>query len=194
MTHDAVSSVGVHYRYESSVGSKSTDDSNGSIVVQASLYNGTGYNHFTGRENIFRVCPKDDGIFGVTEIAYSRHGSYYSLGNACYLKDKMSATPWLYAEQRVCRSLTLLAGYSHAFAIESVCQDFVGFGAHYQAGKCQLGVFTDYATFGKTNELATELSCKLPLFTSMYIQPTVHLITSDNRLHCVAMLRMSLSL
>lgn len=202
-----VASVGMHYRYENEKlcyknkdknkdNNKNKDEDvneNGSFVLQASLYNGQGYHRFTGRDNIFRVCPKDDGVFGLTEVSYTRRGSYYSLGNAIYYKESMSATPWFYTEQSITPRLTLLAGYSHAFAADAQCRDFLGCGVLYQLGQCQLGAFTDYANFLERNEFATELTCKIPLSQHIDIQPTAHLIAHDGRLHCVAMLRMALS-
>lgn len=190
-----VASMGVHYKYENEY-----DDRN--LTIQASLYNGTGYHRFTGRNNIFRICPKDDGVHGIAEVSYTKGGSYYSWGNALYYnenmnpsaKSKISYTPWLYTEQSITPNLTLLAGCSHAFATEASCKDFIGCGVLYQLGRCQLGAFTDYANFKETDEFATELSCKVPISKHIAIQPTAHLITYDSRLHCVAMLRMALSL
>lgn len=180
-----VASMGVHYRYE---------DEDRHFAVQASLYNGTGYNRFTGRDNVFRVCPKDDGVFGIAEVSYNHGGSRYFLGNALYCKEGISATPWFYAEQGVTPHLTLLAGYSHAFGADIECMDFIGLGALYRLGKCQLGAFTDYANFVGRNEFATELTCKIPISGQIDIQPTAHLITYDSKLHCIGMLRMALSL
>lgn len=184
-----VASVGIHYRYRSTSSLTERDG----VGIQASLYNGTGYNRFTGRDNIFRFCPEDDGIFGLTEVTYTRGGSFYSLGNALYCKEGISATPWLYTEQSISRSLTLLAGYSHAFSADAVCKDFIGCGITYQLGRCQLGAFTDYAHFAEGDEYATELTCRIPIFQHMDIQPTTHLIAFDGRLHCAATLRMTLS-
>ncbi len=177
-----VASVGVHYYYDG-----------GPIKVQASLYNGTGYNRFTGRENVFRVCPKDDGVFGIAEVSYTNRGNSYFLGNALYCKEGISATPWFYTEQCITPYLSLLAGYSHAFGADTECKDFVGLGALCRLGRCQLGAFTDYANFVGRDEFATELTCKIPISEHIDIQPTVHLITYDTRLHSIAMLRMAIS-
>lgn len=177
-----VASVGIHYCYDGSP-----------IKVQASLYNGTGYNRFTGRENVFRVCPKSDGVFGIAEVAYNHGGSNYFLGNALYWKEGISATPWFYTEQSITSNLSLLAGYSHSFFKKAECKDFVGFGALYNLGRCQLGAFTDYANFVGRNEFATELTCKIPIFQHIDIQPTFHLIAYDSKLHSIGMLRMTIS-
>lgn len=180
-----VASVGIHYCYEN-------EDEDRRFAVQTSLYNGTGYNRFSGRDNVFRVCPKSDGVFGIAEVSYTRGGGSYFLGNALYCKEGISATPWFCTEQSVTSNLTLLAGYSHAFSTEAECMDFLGFGALYKIGRCQLGAFTDYANFMERNEFATELTCKIPIFQYLDIQPTVHLITYNGALQCVATLRMAL--
>lgn len=189
-----VASVGVHYRYEN-------EDEGRHFAVQASLYNGTGYNRFTGRDNVFRVCPKGDGVFGIAEVSYSHGGSCYFLGNALHCKEgspstkfRMNSTPWFYTEQSITSNLSMLAGYSHAFGADTECKDFVGLGALYKIGKCHFGAFTDYANFMERNEFATELTCKISISDHVDIQPTVHLITYDSKLHCIGMLRMALSL
>lgn len=179
-----VASMGIRYCYNGDP-----------IKVQASLYNGTGYNRFTGRDNVFRVCPKGDGVFGITEMSYNHEGSSYFLGNALYCKEgSVSTTPWFYTEQCITSNLTLLAACSHAFTADAKCRDFVGCGALYQFKKCQVGAFTDYANFMESNEFATELTCKIPIIQYLDIQPTVHLITYDGSLQCVATMRMALSL
>ena len=177
-----VASVGIHYCYDGSP-----------IRVQASLYNGTGYKRFTGHYNVFRFCPKDDGVFGIAEVSYTRGDNRYFLGNALYYRDDVSATPWFYTEQSITSNLTLLAGYSHSFSIEAECKDFIGFGALYKLDRCQLGAFTDYANFMGRNEFATELTCKIPIYQHIDIQPVVHFVAYDSRLHSIAMLRMAIS-
>ncbi len=177
-----VASVGMHYCYDGAP-----------IKVQASLYNGTGNNRFTGRNNVFRFCPKDDGIFGIAEVSYTHGNSHYSLGNAMHSNESTGITPWFYMEQSITSNLTLLAGYSHAFNKYAECKDFIGFGAHYLLGKYQLGLFTDYANYGERNEFATELTCRIPISEHIHIQPTAHFITYDSRLRSVAMLRMAIS-
>ncbi|MDO4212419.1 MAG: hypothetical protein Q4D23_12030 [Bacteroidales bacterium] len=158
-----VASVGVHYRYGPTPSpspkgrGEVTSPINGSsedvvstplhsregsgVCLQVSLYNGRGYNRFTGRENVFRFCPKDDGLFGLAEVQYHRGGSSYFLGSSIYLSPStrtheysatkplssiesppsgdtwgsLSFTPWAYTEQRINDRLSIIAGYSHAF-------------------------------------------------------------------------------
>lgn len=173
-----MASVGVHYRLESSKGS---NGSRSSIVFQTSLYNGRGYNRFVGRENVFRFCPKSDGVLGLAEVAYNRSGSSYFVGTAVHsspsasgLGQQVSITPWAYAEQRITDRLSLIAGYSHAFGRNAVCRDFAGLGGRYTWKRAELGLFSDYARFTEGDEFATELTCKITLTPHLYLQPSLH--------------------
>lgn len=181
-----VASVGAHYRFESAIGS---NESNGSIVFQSSLYNGKGSYHFTSCDNVFRFCPKDDGLFGLAEVQYHRGGSSYFVGSSVYWGGSsnnikgvdaddagVSFTPWAYAEQRITDRLSLIAGYSHAFGPDAACRDFAGLGGRYAWERAELGLFTDYARFAEGDEFATELTCKVALPPHLYLQPTVHVI------------------
>lgn len=180
-----MASVGAHYRYEKTFDSAEVDVKD-ALVVQASLYNGMGYNHFTGRENVFRFCPKSDGIFGIAQVEYRRKGSGYFLGGWT------SPSPsddgglhtviggWAYAEQQVTDNLSLIAAYSHAVGSFVTCSDFAGLGGKFSWGKCEAGVFTDYAMFTEGAELATELTCKMQVTPNVYIQPTFHMSSTPS--------------
>lgn len=173
-------SVGVHYRYNKVWGD---DDNQSAIILQGSLYNGIASRRFTGRDNIFRFCPKDDGIFGIAQVEYQHRGSSYFLG-ASHHSDYGTAL-WSYAEQRLSDDLTLIAGYSHAFGSSRLCTDFAGIGAKYSWKKCQFGLFTDYARFTldedlSYNEFATELTCKIQLSSHFYLQPSAHIIAGKS--------------
>lgn len=196
-----LASVGMHYRYEHRYNNDNDnhddgddDDDGRSLVVQASLFNGTGYNRFAGHDNVFRFCPKSDGIFVLAEAQYHSKGSSYFVGNAVHHNTNTCATPWLYAEQHIGSGLTLLAGYSHAFGSTPSCRDFAGLGLHYGRGSYELGIFSDYASFAACNEFATELTCKMQFFPLLSIQPVVHLITTQGTFRAIAALRLCLSL
>lgn len=192
-----VASVGVHYMYEGASGSIG---SNGSMSVQASLYNGVGYNRFTGRENVFRVCPKSDGVFGLAQVEYEHGESKYFLGGCGHYGDaaddgtqKLSTALWGYTEQSLSKDFSLIAGYSHAFS-SAACSDFVGIGGKWSLGKVELGAFQDYACFSECKEWATELTCKISLLTNFHLQPSAHVITTGSKTKAVGTLRAVLSL
>lgn len=141
-----------------------------------------------------RVFPKDDGVFGITEVSYNHGESCYFWGNAIHYNSNVSITPWIYTEQNISQMFAVLIGYSHAFSADTDCKDFIGLGTLCQLGKYELGAFTDYANFVGRNEFATEFTFKRIIAQHIDIQPTVHIISNDKRLHCVTMLRMSLLL
>lgn len=178
-----LASVGVHYRYKSA-----------HIEVLASVYNGQGYNSFTGFENVFRLCPKGDGVFGLTQVAYRKGNNDWFLG-ACghygSTPDKDGTTLWTYTEQRIAEKICWMAAYSHAFRKVQDCTDFAGLGGKYAFSRYEVGLFTDYACFARCWESATELSCRVQLRPNLFIQPTAHFIFTGTSFHAVSMFRLA---
>lgn len=185
-----VASVGMHYCYDGSP-----------IKVQASLYNGTGYNRFTGRENVFRVCPKNDGVFGIAEVEYQHKGSSYFMGACVHYKSavseseyrKVGSTLWSYAEQKMTNRVSLIAAYSHAFS-RAECPDFIGIGGKYTTQNCELGIFSDMARFEEATEFATEITGKYQFTPNIYAQPSVHAIFTGHSFRSVVSLRFGVNL
>lgn len=177
-----LASMGAHYRYQKMF----SPDAKSGIIVQGSLYNGQGYYNFAGRDNVFRFCPKDDGLFGLAQIEYQHHDSHYFLGVcgmgdfADYYDSPLSTTLWAYAEQQITDRLTLIAAYSHAFLTDALCSDFAGVGGKYDWRCCEFGLLTDYANFFLGGEFATELTCKVQVNKYLHIQPALHLISSPS--------------
>lgn len=207
-----LASMGVHYRYEvddnendNENGNDNDNDNenekrNGRLAVQFSLYNGMGYNRVAGRENVFRVCPGSDGVFGLSQIEYQHGGSNYFLGACGHYGDvydtgsnRMGAAVWAYAEQRFTGRFSLIAGYSHAFVSSAECLDFVGVGGVMAWRRCSLGVFTDYARFAECWETATEVSAKVSVSPRMYIQPAAHFISTNGAFRIAGLVRMGLT-
>lgn len=179
-----MASVGIHYKYETE-----------SVVAQASVYNGMGYNHFTGRENVFRVCPQTDGVYAIGEAQYRCNGSSYHVGTAMrYADNTVGAAPWVYAEQRLNDQWGLIASYSHAFGSGNECCDFAGIGAKLNFKNMEFGAFTDYIRITGSNEWASELTCKIPLNKYLYLQPSAHLIIDSNATHHAYSLRLGFDL
>ena len=185
-----VASVGVRYKH---------DDERFGFV--SALYNGVGYNKFTGRENVFRVCPESDGVFALAQGEYKHDDSRYFLGGCLHYGDpcqtnerKARTTVWTYAEQKVTNSFTLLGGYSHAFSSDSYCHDFAGLGGRLTIKNAEFGLFSDYAHFEDMDEWATELTCKIHLSEHVYVQPTAHFISQDTKNSVVGVLRLGVEL
>lgn len=193
-----VASVGIHYRYEYDRTAKAHPEREDKLTLQASLYNGTAYNRFYGRENVFRICPQNDGLFALTQIEYQHGGSNYFLGTsfrgefkrhaaAITRNRSFSSALWAYTEQQITDRLHLIAGYSHAFGDDNNCTDFAGLGGRYTctAGsrhrQLEIGLFTDYAHYDDLGgESATELTCKVQFNDHFYLQPTAHFIVTPS--------------
>lgn len=185
-----VASVGMHYCYDGSP-----------IKVQASLYNGTGYNRFTGRDNVFRVCPKDDGVLGIAEVEYLNKRSSCFLGACMHYKSaviegayrQVGSTLWSYVEQKLTNRVSFIAACSHAFSWAE-CSDFIGFGGKYTTQNCELGIFSDMARFEEATEFATEFTGKYNFSSHIYVQPSVHALFTGHTFHTVALLRFGMKL
>ena len=183
--------MGLHYKYEFK-----------DITFQASLYNGTSNNKFKGRENVFRICPKDDGTYFMSQLEYRYKESQYFLGGSLYYGDlnmeeepySLRPTLWTMAEQYVLPNLFLLGAYSHAFSKYDICYDFVGLGARYILGPAEFGVFTDYTRIEDYPEYATEFTCKLHMNDWLSIQPVFHMINTDGDTNYVGVVRFNVEL
>lgn len=172
------------------------------ITFQASLYNGYSYNRFTGRNNVFRICPKTDGTYFMSQLEYRFEDSHYYFGGSLYYGDlKIEGEPyslrpslWTYAEQYVLPNLKLLGAYSHAFSKDDVCFDFIGLGARYILGPAEFGFFTDYTRVEDVPERATEFTCKLNINDWLSIQPVFHIIHTNEETDYVGVLRFNVEL
>lgn len=185
-----MAAVGIHYTYDCK-----------NLTFQTSLYNGTGHNRFASKENVFRVCPKTDGVFAIGQAEYRYHDSRYFVGASAHYGDLggtgkkiIRPTAWVYAEQSVSGSMTLIAAYSRAFSDSSICRNFFGLGGKCSVGKAELGIFTDYTRMDGIGEWATELTCSYALTDIVSVQPVLHIIDTDNHTKCIGMLRLGISL
>lgn len=189
-----VSSLGVHYGYTSE-----------HWGCMASLYNGTGYQDFAGRCNVFRFCPKSDGAFALAQGEYRQGGSRYFLGGALHVggtefgeivseNHDVRTVVWTYAEQKVTSGLTLLGIYSHAFGDNVYCPNFAAIGARYDFPHATLGLVTDYTRVFGVDEWATEFTCDLPLTGAVSLQPTLHVVRTGSDTSCVGLMRLTVTL
>lgn len=188
-----MASVGVGYTYTSKA-----------WTVQTSIYNGAGYNRFSGRENVFRFCPARDGIFNVTSINFQNNDGNYHLGGAFHNrlsvgdaerevsqaeKKKMSTLVWGYAEQRLYSRFYVMAQYSINPSIKEGCRSYAGTGLVLYAVNSEFGLFTGYADFKPEYEWVAEMTCKVPCLKNGYIQPVLHLIKNNRECNVIGMLR-----
>lgn len=194
MTNDIaaypLASMGIHYAFDSE-----------HLGVQTSIYNGIGYKDFSGRNNIFRVCPKSDGVFALAQAEYRHNDSHYFLGTSVhhgYLQEeeeqKVRPTVWAYAEHNLFTDFALIAAYSHAFSSDNPCRNFYALGGKYTFKKAELGMFSDYTRIADIDEWATELTCKIAFTDYLSVQPVLHIITTDSHTKCISMLRLNVLL
>lgn len=183
-------SMGIHYAYDTE-----------SLCLQASLYNGLGYHRFTGRENVFRICPKSDGVFGLAQAEYRYHDSHYFLGASTYYSNlkatadhRLHPSVWFYAEQSLSSAFTLLVACGHAFNSDHPCRNFCGLGGNYAFKRAEFGLLTEYTRIDGIDEWATELTCKLALSDHLSLQPVVHILTTDSKTKCIGMMRLNICL
>lgn len=172
--------------------------------IQASLYNGRGYNGFSGENCLFRFCPASDGLFGIMSLNYQSHGSSYYFGGVLYNglhacqgpteAKSISGVLWGYAEQQLTQKLCLLIQYSAAFPSNVWCHMFGGVGLVMQFPKAEVGVFSDCAVFSGVKEFASELTCKFAVSRQATLQPTVHFIQGAYGFRSVALMRLNLTL
>lgn len=183
-------SIGIHYTYD-----------NDRLGVQASVYNGKGYNRFAGHDNAFHFRPDRDGIFSLAQAEYKVGDNRYFLGGCMHYgrpyddaQEKARTTLWTYGEQQLSSTFALMAGYSHAFAHDDDCRDFAALALKADIKGMEWGLLTDYAKFSVSEEWATELTCKTAIGKYCYLQPTVHFINNAAGTHVAALLRFGLSL
>ena len=192
--------LGIHYVYSSC-----------GWTAQASVLNGKAGSHFTGSDNVFRFCPKSDGIFSIATVDYSAHGSFYMLGSSFYsghvhpdlpvdseTPDDGSRLNRLafhgYAEQQVSPSTKLVFQASASPSHGADCTAYFAVGATKTVKKTELGVISNYAHFSFGKEWATEATAKITLFDNMYIQPTLDFIRSDGDTNVIGLFRAGYSL
>lgn len=176
-------------------------------TFESSLYNGTGYRNFTGRENVFRICPKSDGILSVTSINYQNNDNGYYFGFALHdglpvgdeegserqetaeKKKELNTVLWGYAEQRIFPHVHMLLQYSISPTEKKGCRNYAGAGFVFQCKNTTGGIFTGYADFKDKYEWVSELTWQIPCWKNGYIQPTLHFIKNNQEKAVIGLLR-----
>lgn len=187
-----MASMGLHYNLALPI----TSDKLTTFILNASLYNGTGYNRFAGRDNVFRICPHSDGVFTLAEAQVEHNDSRYYLGTSLRTAsgDHSAFTLWTYAEQKVVPHLWLTAAYSRAMGNEADCHNFAAIGARLLARWGELGLFSDVAHCKHETEWATELTARIPVHEYLSLQPALHLVKNPSGTHPVGLLRLIVSI
>ena len=188
-----LSSLGIHYSWEKE-----------SWKIQASVYNGRGYNGFTADNFLLRFHPVSDGLFGITSLNYQNNGSSYHFGGVLHNgfhscrekteKRSLSGMLWGYVEQRLTEKICLLAQYSVAFPSDIWCHIFGGMGIVIPFRMAEVGFFSDCAIFAGKKEYASELTCRITFSDHIILQPAVHLIQGTHGCQTVILMRMNIAL
>ena len=178
-----LAAMGIHYAYDHE-----------NLRLQASVYNGEGNYRFKGRENVFRICPQSDGVFAIGQAEYRHRGGRYYLGGTVHTDSDIQPSAWVYTEQELTPSLTMLAVYSHAFGSGNLCDNFFGLGGKYALKRTEFGLFTDYTRVLDIDEWGTELICAFHLTDFLTVKPVLHVITTDGTTKCVGMLRVDIGI
>ena len=177
--------LGLHYAYDHK-----------NLRLQASLYNGFGNHEFKGEYNVFRFCPKSDGIFTLGQAEYRYRGSHYYLGASLHTKyaDNLLSTLWTYAEQALTPDFTLMAIYSHVIGPDISCRNFCALGGKYSIKRFEFGLFSNYTNVVGFDEFSTEFLCSYQLWKYITVKPVLHVITTDGKTNCVGLFRMNFSI
>lgn len=175
--------MGLHYAYDHE-----------NLRLQASLYNGVGNHGFKGRDNVFRFCPKSDGIFTLGQAEYRHRGSHYYLGASLHTQYNVHSTLWTYAEQALSPDFTLLAMCSHVIGHDVACRNFCALGGKYSIRRLEFGLFSNYTNVVGIDEFATEFLCCYHLWKFLTVKPVLHVVTSDGKTNCVGLFRVNVSI
>ncbi len=191
-----LSSLGIDYKFQS-----------GGWTVETSLYNGRGYRRFTGRDNVFRFCPKSDGLLNMTMLGYMSDGNVYCAGTTLHhgaqsMSDDDNTLPdskahetnfaiWAYAEQKLSHNVHVMGQCSAKTTGKQGCRQYAGLGMTVKCGRTEGGLFADYADFTTAHEWAAELTWKIPCFKDHgYVQPALHVISNSRENNVIGLLRM----
>lgn len=186
-----LASMGLHYSYASP-----------SFNFLASVYNGQGYYRLTGTANLWRITPRNDGLFFITQTDWQLSNGHYYIGAAQHSSPFCESTGahdgaaaqttlWAYTEQSLTGRISLIADYSHAFGDNSLCTDFLGLGGQYAWNQSTLGLFSNYAKFRNDSEWVTELTYKYDLTSFLFLQASCQFIHHGSWLPA-GILRMSI--
>lgn len=188
-----LASLGIHYTYRKE-----------RWGIQASLYNGRGYDGFTADNFLFRFRPASDGILGIFSSNYQSNDCSYHFGGALHSgshigkeqteERSLSGIFWGYVEQRLTEKLYLLAQYSAAVPSDVWCRMFGGMGMVIRFGRAEAGFFSDCAVFSGEKEYASELACRVTFSDHLSLQPAVHLIQGACGFRIISLIRVNINL
>ncbi|MCL2414237.1 MAG: hypothetical protein FWC94_03175 [Bacteroidales bacterium] len=180
-------------------------------LLKTSLYNGIAHNPQKKPLRSFRLNPRNDGIFSISEIVYTQNRigqGIYSFGVAAHSSRRMRPSFFAEIEQSIFKNeqhemgFILQAGYSHiATSLElndglngdSKCKSILGIGLYFRGlfgkDRCAFGVNFNTANFVGISERALEITWRYQWFERLAIQPAFHVVRTGSQTGTVGMLR-----
>lgn len=146
-------------------------------VLRNSLYNGVGYNGWKHHDNPFRLRPKTDGIFNISQLEYTHPKGRYYAGVAIHTRQfaideegeqvpaeeastKTTCAWWVYGEQTLWpdgeHRWSEMAQYSENTSHDNGCYRYAEIGSIYEDGHNEWGVSGQYARFHQGTERSLE--------------------------------------
>lgn len=167
-----LSSLGVHVSW-----------AGGGWSVCASLYNGRGYNGWSGDDNPFVFRPAEDGVFCLGQACFEDAAGVCVAGAAVHSRccsDGAGCVLWAYCERRLlCRgpfALDVVAGYSENLCRSGGCRRYFQAGLVFDAAAGRLGLSFQNAVFRDGTERSLELTWRMSLGRMFWLQPAFHCI------------------
>lgn len=187
------------------------DVTRGGWTFKNSIYNGMGYNGWKHNDNPFRLNPKQDGIFNISQLEYAYHDAHYFAGLALHTRqyqvdDEGGLAPaseaqkhttcawWLYAEQPVWtqgkKSIACMAQYSENTCQENACYRYAELGCAYTDNDDKIALSGQYARFQQGTEYSAELTWRRQLNSVIALQPSFQYIKNDDGHYTMLTLRL----
>lgn len=170
-------------------------------VLRNSLYNGVGYNGWKHHDNPFRLRPKTDGIFNISQLEYTHPKGRYYAGVAIHTHQfaideegeqvpaeeastKTTCAWWVYGEQTLWADgehrWSEMAQYSENTSHDNGCYRYAEIGSIYEDDHNEWGVSGQYARFHQGTERSLEVTWKRQFNKHLALQPSFQYINNDN--------------
>lgn len=170
-------------------------------VLRNSLYNGVGYNGWKHHDNPFRLRPKTDGIFNISQLEYTHPKGRYYAGVAIHTRQfaideegeqvpaeeastKTTCAWWVYGEQTLWTDgehrWSEMAQYSENTSHDNGCYRYAEIGSIYEDDHNEWGVSGQYARFHQGTERSLEVTWKRQFNKHLALQPSFQYINNDN--------------
>lgn len=170
------------------------DISSDKWVFKNSLYNGVGYNGWSGQDNPFLLRPQKDGIFDMAQCEYRYRYGHLFVGIAMHTRyfpvdqermdpqvtTRMNCAWWGYWERTLWmtgrQKISLMLQYSENTCRQNACYRYGEIGGVYAIDGNQLGLSYQYARFFQGAEYSMEMTWRKVIDEKIAVQPTFQYI------------------